>query len=415
MLPNRIYVFLILLFLSFSIQSQESEDKSLFKVEPNNLKQNEENLKPKRNGKKLSELVYPWIGYISEVEGKVIIERHDNDDKAILATFEAEEGDLIRENDFFDIRKNSNLEITLKNNTEVTLAPDTFFKIDQHYIDDNEQSSIFNLLSGRARISIERKKNVSKIKVYSPNLVVESADTDLVVGYDTKNKKSMLACFSGNVSVTGVMDSKNKKKYNQYLSENEHMEVNTSYDEQGENYLNTDPSKMSTSYRRKVLESLNADYKEINPWEFTRISTSFLRFAPGFDYSKIRGATTTYYNFSIGYLPLMHIYSIFYIEPYFFVSLASSNEYFLRGGGNLELYLFRGFYIGGGAGAFWISNSQGYSTDLNANVGYTFSDKQIGIFDGLRLAYYRSKTPLYDVYSVIFSIVLNFSGGRDDD
>lgn len=415
MLLKRTSVFLILLLLSVSIQSQESEDKSLFKVAPHNLKQNEENLKPKINGKKLSELVYPWIGYVSEVEGKAVIERHDNEDKAILATFEAEEGDLIRENDFFDIRANSNLEITLKNNTEIVLAPNTFFKIDQHYIDNKEQNSIFNLLSGRARVNIEHEKSISKIKIYSPNLVVESAETDLVVGYDPKNKKSMLACFGGNVSATGVMDSKNKKKYNQYVSEDEYMEVNTSYDEQGENYLNTDPSRMSTSYRRKVLESLSADYREINPWEFTRISTSFLRFAPSFDYSKIRGAATTYYNFSIGYIPLIHIYSIFYVEPYFFVSLAASNEYFLRGGGNLELYLFRGFYVGGGAGAFWISNSQGYSTDLNANVGYTFSDKQMGILDGLRLAYHRSKTPIYDVYSVLFSIVLNFSGGRDDD
>ncbi|MEI6092717.1 MAG: FecR domain-containing protein [bacterium] len=401
--------------MSVCVYSQESEDKSLFKSAINNLKQNEENLRPKISGKKLATLAYPWVGYVSDVEGKAIIQRYDNDGLSILATFEAKEGDLVHEKDFFDIRAKSSIEITLKNDTEIALAPNTFFKVQQHYLDAKEQNSIFNLLSGRARINIKHEKKISKVKIYSPNLVIESDQADIVLGYNSKSKTSMVACFDGSFSAVGSTDIKGKKKYNQFLYEDEYMEINTSYDEQGESYLNTDPAKMSTSYRRDVLESLNADYRELDPWAFTRISTSFLRFAPSFDYSTVKGSTSTYYNFSFGYIPLIHLMSIFYIEPYFFASLAAKSQYFLRTGASLDLYLFRGFYVGGGGGVFWVSDSKGSGADLSANLGYTFSGKQMGLFDGIRFAYYRSKTPIYDVNSFLVSLVLNFSGGRDDD
>lgn len=87
---------------------------------------------------------------------------------------------------------------------------------------------------------------------------------------------------------------------------------------------------------------------------------------------------------------------------------------FMRAGGSLELYVYSGLYVGVGVGAFWMSNGGGAGLDTNMNMGYTFSDKQMGILDGFRLGYFMSKTPLYNAYSLIFSVVLNFSSGRDD-
>ncbi|MCX6113069.1 MAG: FecR domain-containing protein [Proteobacteria bacterium] len=373
------------------------------------------NLKPKIKGKKLEELSSPWVGYVSDIEGKVIIIRHNNDGTSVLINFEAKEGDLVHEKDVFDVGPKSSVELTLKNETEISLAPSTTFRMYQHYVDENEQNSLFNLLSGKARINVKKEKKITSIKLYASNVVISSKKADFATSYDDMKKTSMVACLGGEISILGMTDNKERKSYAQFLGEDEYMNITTSYDGETENYINTDPTKMSRNYKKTVLESFSADYRELDPWEFTRISTSFFRIALGLEYANIQELSTRYYNFSIGYLPLIHAFSIFYLEPYFFLSIPSSKELFLRAGTSLVLYLYRGFYAGSGVGAFWITDGAGSKMDLNFSTGYTFSDKQMGIIDGLRFEYFISRTPRYRSNGIILSLVLNFSSGRDEE
>ena len=395
--------------LSAEDQVAKKEDQAAKKAEIEN------NLKPKIKGKSLEKLSHPWIGYISDIEGKVIITRTNSEGTTVQVTFEAKDGDLIHERDVLDVGPKSNVELTLKNDTEIYLAPGTVFKVYQHYVDANEQSSLFNLMSGRVRVNIDREKKISSVKLYAPNAMVSSKKSDFVTSYDDKSKTSMIACLDGEISVQGATDSKERKTFSQYLSEDDFMNITTSYDGEVENYINTDPSKMSRNYKKNILESFNADYREVDPWEFTRISTSFFRIAPGIEYSSASGVASNFYNFSVGYIPLIHTFSIFYLEPYFFLSVASSQELFLRAGASVVMYLYKGFYAGSGAGAFWITDGAGSKMDFNVSTGYTFSDKQMGIIDGLRLEYFISKTPRYHFTGFIFSLVFNFSSGRGEE
>ncbi|MEI6079996.1 MAG: FecR domain-containing protein, partial [bacterium] len=388
-------------------------DSSLVKAPVKNVIEN--TLRPKMADKKLETLSYPWVGYISDVEGKVLVTRSNTEGTVVVATFEAKEGDLVHSKDSFEVRPKSSINILLKNETEISLGPKTAFKIYQHYVDDKEQNSLFNLLYGNARVEIKNEKKTSSVKLYAPNVVVTAKKADFAVSYSNSKKMAIIADLSGDTSVVGTTDSKERKSYAQPLAEDEYLEITTSYDGEKEIYLNSDPAKMTRNYKKQVLESLNASYREIDPWEFTRIETSFFRIAPGFEYATIRELSTSYYNFSIGYIPLIHTFSVFYLEPYFFVSMGSSSKPLMRAGANIEVYAYRGFYLGTGLGAFWLADANGSKMDFNLNLGYTFSDKQLGVFDGFRFGYFISKTPIYHDYSLVFSIVLNFSSGRNED
>ena len=413
---NRALLLLGFIFwtLSFNLNAQETDDGALIKAPSKMLI--ESTLRPRFADKKLETLSYPWVGYISDVEGKVIVTRSNSEGTAVVTTFEAKEGDLVHSKDSFEVKTKSSLKLTLKNETEVYLGPKTAFKMYQHYIDEKEQNSLFNLLYGNARINVINEKKTSSVKLYAPNVVVSAKKADFAVNYNATKKMAIIASLSGDVSVLGTIDSKERKSYAQPLAEDEYMEITTSYDGEKEIYLNSESTKMTRNYKKQVLESFNASYREIDPWEFTRIETSFFRIAPGFEYAKIRELPTkAYYNFSIGYIPLIHTVSIFYLEPYFFVSLASSSNVFMRAGANLEVYAYRGLYLGTGFGAFWLTDAHGSKMDFNLNLGYTFSDKQMGVLDGFRFGYFISQTPIYHDYSLLFSIVLNFSSGRNED
>ena len=403
-------VSLLLIFVFFAaFVDLNAQDKQLNKIQIDN------NLKPNIKGKKLETLSYPWVGYISDIEGKVVITRNNSDGTAVLITFEAKDGDLIHEKDSIDVRPKSSVQLSLKNDTEISLASNTVFKVYQHYVDDKEQNSLFNLLSGRVRVNIGNEKKISSVKLYAPNAAIITKKADFTTAYDDNNKTSIITCLDGEVSIQGVTNNKDRKSFSQYLSENDFMNITTSYDGETENYINTNPAKMSRNYRKDILESFNSDYKELDPWEFTRISTSFFRIAPGLEYAESSGLSSSFYNFSIGYIPLIQTFSIFYLEPYFFLSVASSNQLFYRTGASVIAYLYRGFYAGSGAGAFWLNDGGGSKMDFNISTGYTFSDKQMGIIDGLRLEYFISRTPRYKFTGFIFSLVFNFSSGRGDD
>jgi hypothetical protein len=369
---------------------------------------------PSLAGNKIEQLRAPWVGYVSDVEGKVAIKRHNRDATAVLMTFEAKNGDLINEKDVLEVNAKSSVKIELKGDTEISLGPNTVFRMYQHYVDQQEQGSLFNLLSGSARINIKGEKNKSSVKLYAPNVVISASKADLATKYDPQKKSAMVACLDGEISVVGMTDNKERKNYAQNLARDEYVDIRTSYEVEREVYVSTEPAKMTHSYKQQLIESFNADYREADPDEIASIGTSFLRIAPGFDYTKFREVRTKYYTFSIAYLPLIHTFSIFYIEPYFSVSFSDVSNMFMRAGGSLELYVHKGLYLGGGAGAFWMSNGGGVSLDTNMNFGYTFSDRRTGILDGFRLGYFISKTPLFHAYSVIFSVVLNFDSGRDD-
>lgn len=417
------FKFIRLLILSFLflgvLSAQESDNKSLLKQAAKKRPDMTASIRPKIKGKNLEKLSEPWIGYVSDVGGIATINRHTKDGSTILITFQAEEGDLISETDSIETGKIGSLEITLKNNTQITIAPKTIVEIMRHYVSTDEQESIFNLLFGNMMINVSQEKEKSSVKVLAPNLAVHT-DTKLATfatNYDPNRKTTRVACLGGEITAEGVTDNKDKKHYSQYLEENQYMTVTTSYEGDTEIYLNTDPAKMTTKYKNKLLDEFNTTPIELDPWSYEKRTSTLYRIAPGFEYGTIRELPNKrYYNFSFGFVPIMYLGSIFYLEPYFYIGLASTSTFFMRAGGSLELYPWRGFYLGSGAGLFCVTNGGGTGNlDFNINVGYSFSEKQTGVFEGFRFSYFMSQTSLYNERSVMFSLLLNFASVTDQN
>jgi hypothetical protein len=244
------------------------------------------------------------VGSVEHVEGRVMVKRHNNDGTAMIATFEAKEDDPVHEKDVLEVSLRSSVDIKLKNGTQISLGPNTAFRFYRY--------SLYNLLYGNVRVNIGDEEKKALVKLYAPNVVVGASKADFVVSYDNNKKSSMVACLDGKVAVAGMASS---------LAADEYMEVRTSYEAEKEISVNSDPAKMSRSYKSQVIESFNADYSQSGPDEFTRIRTSLLRFAPGFDHTKFHAGQNSFSGFSFAYLPLIHIFSIFYIEPYLFLSV----------------------------------------------------------------------------------------------
>lgn len=238
--------------------------------------------RPKIGDHHPDQLRAPWVGYVSGTEGKVMIKRHNSDGTAILAIFEAKDGDLIHEKDVLEVNAKSSAQIVLKNGTEISLGPGTTFKIYQHYVDEQEQNSLFNLLSGNARVNIKDEIKRTSVKLYAPNVVVSASRADFATKYDNDKKSAMVACLDGEISVVGMTDNKERNNYAQDLVTNEYMDIRTSYEGEREVYVNTDPAEMTKNYKRQVLESFNANYKETDPNELARIGTSFFAHSAGF-------------------------------------------------------------------------------------------------------------------------------------
>jgi hypothetical protein len=367
-----------------------------------------EKLTPKLDKQKIETVEQPWLAYVKSVEGKVQIKRY-NDKGDIIITFPPVEGTLLKSRDVIDIESNGRAELGFKNMDTINLGPSTLLRI--------EKADTYTLLLGSMRIRAKNKKEKQNIYVYAPNTaVVTQPKADLAIRYDGKEKISQIACFDGKLTVNGIRDSKELKAFERGIESGQTMSVVTSFEKGREAYIPTEPERLSLESKRALLESFYSDPSKVDSWEYTRIATSFFRFAPSFEYTKFRELTDkTYINFTLGYVPLIYLGSIFYLEPYFYVSFANPfTNFFYRVGGSLQINPFAGAYLGIGGGVFWIhGDTADYGSDFTFNVGYTLAEKLMSFIDGFRFSYFASRASGFHNTSYMLSVIINISHGRE--
>ncbi|MFH1223562.1 MAG: FecR family protein [Pseudomonadota bacterium] len=367
-------------------------------------------LMPKVAGKrKDADIIDPWIGYVSRADGKCVIKRYTDDNQSIGLSIPAENDLLIKSGDDVDVGKGSSIDITFKDKIKLSLGPRTIFRI------TNEPGK-FRLLTGSARLKVRGVKPGTEEKIYTPNAAVNSSGKgDFAVRYNEKIKTTSAVCFDNDIFLVGLNNSRDKRSYQRVIHEDQFMEVETSYDENKEVYRSNDPEVLSRDYKKEILESFYSDPQDVDVWEYTGVSTSFLRFSLGLEASKDSGANASYFGPLFGYNPIIYLASIFYLEPYFEMSIIpDTSTFFFRAGGTVELYMYKGLYVGGGLGIFWMGrNTSAYGRDLSANIGYTFSESLMGFVDGVRVAYHLSRSTPTDLSGFLFGIFINFVEGRD--
>ena len=425
MVTNRLN---ILIFASFFVLNVYAQNEVVFTVDeevkvemPDSGNDNEiiktsvdyktqiEILRPKLGDKKIEEVQNPWIAYVKSVEGKVLIKRH-NKAGDIVITFSAEEKDLLTNSDVVDIGSNGRVELEFKNKDIINLGPSTVLKI--------EQKNAYTLLVGSLRVRAPKNKKESKtILVYAPNVNVSSENgVDFVVRYDDKLRTSNLVCFNGKFNARGIRDSKEQKGFEKNLVRGDRLDVITTNEKDKEVYIATEPEKLSMDSKRQILESFYSDPTQVDLWEYRKLSTSFFRFATSFEYARFREVSdTAYANFTFGYVPLVYLGSVFYLEPYFHISFANPfSLLFYRAGAVVQVNIINGLYFGLGGGAFWIhKESSKYGADFTTHLGYTFAEKVMGFIDGFRMAYFMSQASGLHERAFMFSMVINFSAGRE--
>lgn len=426
MVINRLNILMVALFFAFNVYAQnevvfttdeevkidmpqEGADQIPLKNTVN-YKTQIETLKPKLGDKKIEEMLNPWIAYVKVVEGKVLIKRHNKKGDIIL-TFPAEEKDLLTNSDVVDVGNNGRVELEFKNKDTLNLGPSTILRV--------EQKSAYTLLVGSLRIRAPKSKESKNILVYAPNAEVSAtskSEVDFIVRYDDKLRTSNIVCFIGKLNINGVRDSKEQKGFEKTILRGDRLDIITTNEKNKEIYIATEPEKLSIDSKKQLLESFYSDPKQVNSWEYTKFSTSFFRFATSLEYARFREVSdTAYVNFTLGYVPLISLGSIFYLEPYLHVSFASPFDlFFYRVGAVLQVNPFSGTYVGLGGGAFWIHNNTGtYGADFTMHIGYSFAEKLMSFIDGFRFAYFASEASGLHEKAFMLSMIINIGTGRE--
>lgn len=374
-----------------------------------------EKLKPKLDKDGFKTLSPEWIAYVNETGDQLEVKRYDYNSSSIALSFMAQGQHLLRIGDALETSAKTKSEIIFRDGSRLRIGPRTVIKLDSYSLSSELLHVKLSLLTGSARVNVKKQKFKTNFEIYTPNVALTSSKADLAVRYSSNFKTTYIACFSGNLLAYGLTDSRLRKSYERSMSDNSYMTIETTYDGTKEVYIARDPEKLTGESKKDILESFYSDPEEIDPWEFTGISTSFLRFLTGFEYSNFKELEKSYYSWTAGYVPLIHLFSIVYLEPYIEAAFAKPfSMTFFRTGGRLELQFYKGFYLGFGGGIFWISQDIGLKgRDLGINAGYTFVQKPLDFIDGVRFSYASAKTNGYHQKAFLFSLLVNFYKGRE--
>ncbi len=373
-------------------------------------------LRPKVTSEGLKAQDQVWVAYVKEVTDKLEIKRYDEAGAFVTMSFVAQNGHLLKVGDMLDTSVKTRAEIVFRDGTKLRLGPLSVLRIDSYDPAVDKVYIKMNLLTGSARLDVRGGKDDPKVEIYSPNVVVNSKKADFAVKYNNSFKTTSIACFSGEIFAYTLNDNRIIKGYENVLTTNESMLVETTYEGPKEVYIARDPQKLNRATKKDVLGSFYTDPEEIDPWEYTGISTNFLRFLTGFEYSGFTEVPDKYYSWTLGYVPIIHLASVIYLEPYFELAFAKPfSMTFFRTGARLEFQVYDGFYAGFGGGIFWVSDKiKLASTDLGFNVGYSFVNKPLDFIDGLRFSYAAAKTnDGYHQKCFMFSVLMSFYNGRE--
>lgn len=378
----------------------------------------------------LETLSKEWVGYVTAINGKVYINRYNDDGSKIMFNFLAEEHTLINQKDEISVTAKSKIDILLKNENTLSLSSNTVFKIFQHDVELTKQKSFFSLLLGTVKASVKKLGEGSEYQLVTPNSTLGVRGTEFVAQYNSVNKSTKVACLEGLVSVKTVVEKKDDIIREQLVKPNQYLKIESIVAE------NKDLNQMyePKSFSKKILTGINVvfeaeDQKIEDPWNYTEVSTSLLRFSAGMKYASYYNSDATdkrsYYPIFLKYNPLFHIYSFLYVEPSLDFTPLTSSDYILRASVNLNFQIWKGFYFGAGYGASASDNNLGNSTKLakgiSVNAGYTFLDKFMGVLDGYKITYELDdraasidETDLgFHQKTLMLGLVFNLNGGRN--
>ena len=366
-----------------------------------------EKLKPRLGLTGINNEAQEWIAYVSDTEKNLEVKRYDVTGKDIILSFMAEKGHLLKEGDLLETSSRTKAEIIFRDGTTLRMGPKTVLKINYYWLVEDTLDTKMNLLTGSVRINTGGRKKDSKLEIYAPNVAVNTQQADFAVRYNSTYKTTYVGCFSGTLSSSGPTDAD--------IGPNGYMTVETTYDGTKEAYIVRNSEKLKTDDKKEMLESFQSAPEQISPWEFTNVSSGYLRFLTGIEYSKFKELSNNYYSWTLGYVPLIHLGSVVFFEPYIEAAFATPfTMTFFRTGGRLEFQFQGGFYFGLGAGIFWVSKDIDKSgPDLGLNLGYTFISKPLDVIDGLRLSYASATTKGYHQKAFMLSVLMNFYGGRE--
>lgn len=385
---------------------------------------------PKMDFKKfeVDTLKSPWIGYVTGITGKVFINRYNEDGTKIMYNFEPEKHTLIHQKDEINVSAKSRIDVLLKNENTLTLSSNTVFKIYKHEVELTKQQSLYSLLWGTVKATVNKLGDGSDYRMDTPNSSIGVRGTEFVAQYNGVNKTSKVACIDGLVSVKSVIEPKENIIREQLLKPNQYMKVET-IAEAGTSVNQVNEPKY---FSKKILTGINVvfdtDEEQVQDvWNYTELSTSYLRFGLGVKSASVGtvgGNKTSMTPLFLTYSPLFHLHSFLYLEPVFDMTLLSGSEYFIKGSANLAFLLWKGFYLFGGAGLGTTNNADSKnkpSLGINFGAGYMFAEKYYGFIDGLRLSY-EMDSIAKDVYSsyngfeqgaITLSLVFNLQEGRN--
>ncbi|MBN1114088.1 MAG: FecR domain-containing protein [Oligoflexia bacterium] len=366
----------------------------------------------------LGSLKHPWIGIITDIEGKVIITRHSYTDKDQHRTFNAGKLDFVHFKDEITVGDASNVEIALTNKNKIKLAPKTIFKIHQHLISNDRQTSLFNLLMGTARASVKKLMQGSSYRMYTPNATIGVRGTEFIASYSENSKSTKVACYDGTVAIntsTAENFEADKTPGETELTQGKFTEVSSTYGEDGKIEPVIEKFKPITRKIDGVISrSFYTSNKQEKPWDFTEVSTGLARFYAGYEYFHFGEYSSS--NFGVYYSPVFLIISSLYLEPYFgtFFSASGDSTFTMRAGTMLNLSIYRGLYLGAGGEMMWINSDIGnFAPGFTLTLGYSLLNKLWKIIDGVKFLYtYNSINDLVKSSSLHFGIVFSLTEGR---
>lgn len=355
-----------------------------------------------------------WIGRILDVKGKLEVKRYEDHGGDVAISFMANIDQYIKTHDVLETFASGEAELKFNDGTKIIVAPSTVLKVENYNVIDDITYIKLRVLSGSIRSDVSAGSKKVKLEVHTPNVAVSSSRADFIVKHASDYKSTKIACFYGSLTYFMSTDSKTKNIYDGNIEKDEYVVVDSIYDGAKEIYVSRDPVKIKRAERKELVESFSSDPQEVDPWEYTTISTGLLRFITGFEYSKFKEISERYYSWYIGYTPLVYLGYIIYLEPYFELAFARPfSMTFFRTGGRIELQLYKGLYLGFGGGAFWVSRDVGEAgLDLGFNAGYTFAEKPLDFIDGIRFSYNMSKSSGYNNRAFLIGIMMNFYNGR---
>ena len=284
------------------------------------------------------------IGHIYRLDGNVISVNIYQEEKG---EYLPKESDIIYEKDIVTVGALSSAEIVLSGKALVKLGPETVFEFKKHSLKGYKKASLFKLVSGNVIINPQiTEESAYRYEIDKANISVVAENSEVAMQYNNKEETTTVACLDGHAQVILLHPGTAEPYYEKEIAAGEYLQIT-------KNNGASKVAKISEPSRQNILDSFKPNKDANKTWEFPYESPfHFARFSTGFRYYVHKIADTVLYSSEIDYMPLFHLHSGLYLEPYLNLSFASANlnRIFYQTGMHFEYRFGYGIYAGAGMG-----------------------------------------------------------------